>query len=336
MSARDDQPRIVGDPATEARPGFDLEPDAVRLMLTARSYPSTLERLGIRDLDQRELLALIPRVVEDAEILAEVTRGANMLREGAGLDVPTPPIDKEQEAWNALQERIVPGQGLISILAHTVSTDVVRAWHRSRGIEDELTWASLADLGQQMVVHRRTFGELGHHTVGWTAMEWTGKLFWLGRLQFDLHRTTILDGADAEHPGRFVLGTHIPATGPLRPADVEDSFARATAFARAHFADLDEEGHPPFGHDFDCCSWLVSADLPEMVGTETNLGRFAALWDIRKTFDAEKDAVFFVFNRRPPYEVSELPRDSRLRDGLVERFEDGRGWTGGFGHLLRS
>lgn len=331
MSSRDDQPRLIGDPVTEVRPGYDLEPDAVRLMLTAPSFPRLLELLGIRGIDQSELLALIPAIAADAEILAEITRGANMLRGGAGLDVPTPPIQQETDRWNTLQERITPGQGLIAILAHVVGTDVVRAWHRARGVAETVSWASLADLGQQMVVHRRVFGELGLHTAFWTAMNWTGKLFWLGRLQVDLHRTTVLDGADGEHPGRWVLGLHIPATGPLTPQSVDDSLDQLSAFARAHFADLD----PRIGEEFECHSWMINPELAAMLGRDSNLGNFALRWKVLNTWDAEKDAVFFVFSKRPPYDVAELPRDSRLRDGLVERFEDGRGWLGGTGYLRR-
>lgn len=333
---QDDRPQVIGDPVTEVRPGYQLEPDAVRLMLTAPSFPTLLDLLGIRGIDQEELLALIPAVTADDEILSEVTRGANLLRAGAGLTVPTPALDQEQKAWNDLQERIVPGQGLIAILAHVVGTDVVRAWHRARGVDEATSWASLADLGQQMVVHRRVFGELGLHTVSWTAMNWTGRLFWLGRLQIDLHRTTVLDGATSEQPGRWVLGLHIPATGPLTPASVDESLARMSAFAREHFADLDHEGYPPFGTDYECHSWMINHELATMLGADSNLGHFARRWDVKNTWDAEKDAVFFVFSKRPPYEVAELPRDSRLRDGLVERFLDGRGWLGGAGHMRRA
>lgn len=356
MSNRaDDRPRIIGDPPTAVRPAYDLEADAVRLMLTARSVPRLMELLDMDEQDRAELAALLPSVVADAELLAAVTEMANLLRREAGLDAATAPLEDHAERLNALQERIVPGQGLLVILAHMVATDVVRAWHMARGLSEQESWLALSDLGQQMRVHRATFGELGHHTVGWTALNWAGRLFWLGRLQFDLHR----DGGDGDGDrdgdgdgdddgraddggkdrtdrggngsggGRWQIGTHIPATGPLLPAEVNASFDRATGFFSAHFGDLD-------AHEFVCHSWLVNAELPEIVGPGSNLGSFAARWEIEKTFRADDDAVFFVFNRRPPYDPARLPTDTRLRTAIVERLLDGRGWTGGAGRLTRS
>ncbi|MCT1653126.1 acyltransferase domain-containing protein [Brachybacterium muris] len=334
MSNRaDDRPRILGDPPTAVRPAFELEADAVRLMLTSRSTPRLMELLGMDEQERTELAPLLPRVAADEELLGAVAEMANLLRREAGLDATTAPLEEHTERLNALQERILPGQGLLVILAHMVATDVVRAWHAARGLGEEESWRALSDLGQQMRVHRATFGELGHHTVGWTALNWTGRLFWLGRLQFDLHRAG---------EGRWQIGTHIPATGRLLSAEVDASFDRATTFFTSHFGDLaeDENGadgsRTSFGHTFVCHSWLVNAELPEIVGPESNLGAFAARWEIEKTFRADDDAVFFVFNRRPPYEPTELPTDTRLRTALVERLLDGRGWTGGTGRLTRS
>lgn len=347
MTRPDDRPEILGDPPTVVRPAFALEADAVRLMLGARSLPRLMELLGISEQDRTELAAVLPAAVADDEVLAAVTEIANLLRREAGLDAEPAPLEQQVERLNALQERVLRGQGLIAILAHLVSTDVVRAWHAARGLGEEESWLALSDLGQQMRVHRATFGELGHHTVGWTAMNWTGRLFWLGRLQFDLHRSEA-------RGGRWQIGTHIPATGPLAPAAVEESFDRAAEFFTARFGDLgvatgaavgadaaDGAGATdgpiaPFGHEFVCHSWLVNAELPAIVGPESNLGAFAARWEIEETFAAADDAVFFVFNRRPPYDPADLPRDTRLRAAIVERLLDGRGWTGGKGRLRRT
>lgn len=323
----DPRPEMIGDPPTAVRPTFALEPDAVAVMLTAPSAPALMDRLGISPEDQAQLLELLPQVAADSELLVAVTEIANLLRAEAGLDAQPAALGEHTERLNALQERLLPGQGLLMIAAHLVSTDVVRAWHTARGLTQEQSWLALSDLGQQMRVHRLTFGELGHHTLAWTAMNWTGRLFWLGRLQFDLHRS----GA-----GRWRIGTHIPATGPLTPAAVEESFAAAQQFFPSRFADLSAESEGEvFGREFVCHSWLVNEELPQIVGPDSNLGAFAARWTVEKTFPAADDAVFFVFNQRPPYQLADLPQRSRLQRGLIARLEDGRGWLGGKGRLSR-
>ena len=318
---------MIGAPPTAARPPSPLDPTAVAVMLTARSVPALLQRLGVSAEDGEELLELLPQIAADAELLAAVTEIANLLRTEAGLDAEPAPLGTHADRLNTLQERLRPGQGLLMIAAHLVSTDVVRSWHRARGLSDQQSWQVLSDLGQQMRVHRLTFGELGHHTLAWTAMNWTGRLFWLGRLQFDLHRSG---------DGHWRIGTHIPATGPLEPAGVEESFDAAGRFFPDHFPDLAERAEgADFGREFVCHSWLVNQELPEIVGPGSNLGSFAARWNIEKTFPASDDAVFFVFNRRPPYDPDQLPRRSRLQRAIIERLRNGRGWQGGKGRLRR-
>lgn len=327
---------MIGDPPTVARPAAALDPAAVAVMLTAPSVPALLQRLGSSAQDRDELLELLPRLAADDELLTAVTQIANLLRAEAGLDAEPAPLGEHAEHLNALQERLQPGQGLLMIAAHLVSTDVVRSWHRARGLTEEQSWQALSDLGQQLRVHRLTFGELGHHTLAWTAMNWTGRLFWLGRLQFDLHRSSA---------GHWRIGTHIPATGPLDPEAVEESFDAAGRFFPDHFPDLAEQTEraeqaeqaesTDFGREFVCHSWLVSQELPEIVGPGSNLGSFAARWSIEETFAATDDAVFFIFNRRPPYDTAQLPRRSRLQRAIIDRLQDGRGWLGGKGRLRR-
>ncbi len=318
------QYETIGSPVTAIRPGFDMEEAAVRLMLTAPSAPALLDTLGITGQDAEELLALIPAVVEDPQMLTAVTQGANLLRRHVGLEASPADLSAHTEAWNALQQPLAPGIGLIAILAHVVSTDVVRTFHRERGIDEATSWATLADLGQQMRVHRTCSGRLGLLKHRWTALNWTGRLIALGRLQFDLHRRR-LPGRDEE---QWLLGAHIPATGPLEPAACDESFRRARALASEQFPDLGIDGV------IVCDSWMISEGFREVLGPESNLSRFAARWEILSREDATADAIYFVFNRENTKDRADLPRRTRLERALAERISSGEGWQGGLG-LLR-
>lgn len=323
------RPELLGDPVTEARATFELDGPAVAAMLTAPAFGPTLDLLGVAEPDRSELLALVPAVVADDEVLGAVVDEANRLRRAAGLRATAPDIADRADALNALQERIAPGQGLIAILAHTVSTDVVRAWHAARGLTPEESWGALADLGQQMRVHRLTFGALGHHTLSWTAMNWAGRLFWHGRLQYDLHHR--------EEEDRWVIGVHIPATGPLEPAEVDASLATGPAFLAERFTDLQgdrPDDAPRFGTELVCGSWLLSPDLPAMLPATSNLVAFQRRWSIVSTFPCSDDAVFFVFHRRPPYDVAQIEARTSLERAVVERLRSGEPWRGGFGRLV--
>ena len=85
---RDAQLEILGDPPQAVRATEDLPSAAIAAMLRAPSTPALLELLGVTGADHAELSALIGPAVEDPEILAEITRTANLLRAGAGLAVP--------------------------------------------------------------------------------------------------------------------------------------------------------------------------------------------------------------------------------------------------------
>lgn len=322
----------------------ELPAAAVRTMLTAPSRGTLLTRLGITGEDAAELAPLADAAAADEEVLAEVTAVANELRAGAGLEVPALDLAARKEEHDALQQRLAPGEGLVPILAFLVSTSTVRAWHAARGLSPEQSWHVLADLGQQMRVHRAGTGRLGLHQLNWVTGNWAGRLVHLGRLQFDLSRRRVARleiGAERtaeDEPMRWVLGTHIPATGPLDPAEVEDSFARATAYATAHYPELGEgrgPDEPAFGHEFTCDSWLLSEELAEITGADSNLARFAGLWQVLTPSRMDDAALFFVFGLRPPVDPASLPRRTRLERGVAERLADGRGWTGGTGRLLR-
>jgi hypothetical protein len=292
---------------------------------------AALERLGITGRDQEELAALIPRALEVPALLRAVTRSANLLRSSAGLDASPAPLTDLAEHHDALQQQIAPGEGLVAILAHVVSTDTVRAWHAARGLTEEQSWQVLADLGQQMRVHRASSGDrLGLHQVAWTAMNWSGLLVHLGRLQFDLHHSA----AD----GRRIIGVHIPATGPLDPDAVEASFEAASEYFPAAYPDLAAnapEGTAPFGREFECHSWLMNRVLVDTLGTDSNIGAFVDRFTIADCAPDGDGAAFFVFSARRPYDPQQLPRRTRLERAVGDRLADGRGWSTGHGFLVR-
>jgi hypothetical protein len=361
-------------PPAEIRAEDELTTADVRVMLTAPSRAALLEQLGITGADAEELLPLLDAAAADGEVLAEVTATANRLRAAAGLEVPAVDLVADKQRHDALQQRLAPGEGLIPVLAFLVSTSTVRSWHAARGLSESLSWHVLADLGQQMRVHRVGTSRLGLHQLHWVSGNWAGRLVHLGRLQFDLSRSSVArlehgaEGASAEGAGsegagaectgaaagaagtgatrtgtagleRWVVGTHIPATGPLDPAAVDASFDAAVAYFTQNYADLNADrpaDAPRFGHEFTCDSWLLSDQFAEITGPESNLARFAARWELIGSDPRGADgALFFTFGRRPPVDPATLPRRTRLERGVAERLADGRGWTTGSGRLLR-
>ena len=232
------------------------------------------------------------------------------LRDGVGgfdsearpFEVIDPPDREKSDAeW---------GIGVLPMLALLASAEDVAGFHAGRGIDPEISRASLADLGQQAWVHRRTYGAFGLHTYGWLQVAWSGALYWLGRLQFNL----------THFESDWVVSTHIPESGPLTPQSVADSFGRARTFFATHFADYPTRL-------FHCASWLLDPQLTEVLPAESNMVRFQRLWQLRgEGSPGDADAIFFVFRRRGEVDHATLPQHTTLERAVVDKIIKGGHW----------
>lgn len=87
---------------------------------------------------------------------------------------------------------------------------------------------------------------------------------------------------------------------------------------------------PEFARTFWCDSWLLNPALEEIT-PGSNLAHFARRWRIAESLEDVDGVVFFVFDRRPPYDLEDLPSTTRLERAIRERLLDGRGWHRGIG-----
>lgn len=264
--------------------------------------------LGFRDDDRADLLAAVERVRSRRADLATVAR----LAEGVVGTIGDGGLDWDRRStqipWADGDEA-----GVLAVLAFLVTAPEAAACHARRGVAPEISAATLADLGQQVQVHRLTDGAFGLHTPEWVTLVWSGFLYALGRLQFNL--------ALEEPDGRpeWVLSTHIPRTGPLTAAAADASFAAATAFFAGHFPDVPTE-------KFHCGSWLLDPALSERL-PGSNLAAFQQRWTRYGDADpGTADVLLFVFSRRGPVDPATLPTDTALRRLAVARLTSGAGW----------
>ena len=281
-------------------------PDA-RTVLGDDALGSHLHRLGLRPDDLVATVDVARRVLEQPAELTEVDRLAAHLRQGLGHF----PGEPDQGGWPGYDPATDPhGHGVLALLALAVTAEDLAAYHRSRDVPAEVSARTLTELGQQVWVHRLTYGNLGLHTYDWLTVTWSGSLYWLGRLQFNLQR---LDG-------RWVCSTHIPRSGPLDPAAVDASLARAAQFFPAHFPD-----HPV--EDFWCRSWLLDPELAAALAPASNIARFQARWQLYgDPMPGDDDALFFTFARRGVDDLCALPRSTSLERAVLDRLRKGGHW----------
>jgi hypothetical protein len=262
--------------------------------------------LGFRGRDVADLLAVAAAVADRDDDLEWIAQAADRIVSHIGDFLPW----RADGDWADLEvQRDALGTGVLPMLTLLVTAPDVAAFHATRGVPAEVSTATLADLGQQVWVHRLTYGEFGLHTQGWLTRAWSGALYWLGRLQFEL---CLLD--------EWVLSTHIPRAGPLSPSSVDHAFAAATEFFGRYFPDYPTR-------DFYCESWMLDPQLSALL-PDSNLAAFQRRWSLapdRRPGDA--DVLFFVFNQRGPVDPESLPTDTALRRAIAKGLAAGQHWS---------
>ena len=277
--------------------------------LSDPELPRRAADLGFRDHDIADLVRVVEAALHSADDLATVTRLAAGVLNTIGY------VDSEFERRRIdLPHSGRLGTGVLPMLALLVTAPEAAAYHASQGVPDDVSTATLADLGQQVHVHRLTYGEFGLHTQWWVNLVWSGFLYRVGRLQFNL----ALERPEADP--EWVLSTHIPMSGPLTTAGADESFAAARTFFAEHFPDYPTRW-------FHCRSWLLDPALSELL-PESNLAAFQRRWTLYgRAEPGIEDLLFFVFQRRGHIDPTSLPRDTALRRMAVDRLLSGRGWN---------
>lgn len=288
--------------------------------------PGVLRDLGVTEEDIAELIQAVPNETETPAIwrLLELTTWAIVGPMGTVGDWPALP------RWSAATG--AAGRGFY-VWVYLAGLPFIRAFHRERGIPDDVSRATIADLGRN-VRHGRSL--TGHAAVAdpwWLALHLRGSLYELGRLQFEratvgtrLSAALAAAGVAAE-PGDSALSVHIPAfAGPLDPAACAESFARAAAFFARHFPE--ERYEIAF-----CYSWMLDDALAEYLPRTSNIIRFTDRFQPAYRFDANDDTILrFVFGRGD-LPLDAYPQRTTLERGVITHLESGRHWHGGAGWL---
>lgn len=283
-----------------------------------------LRRLGVPSAQAEEILATVPAVEGDPALRWLLGRCAQQLVQDMGVNGPLQP-------WPALPASLgLPGRYLY-VLVYLATLPFVRRYHQQRGIPEDISWATLADLGRHLAIHQRIAGEGGLTAHNWLTLHFRGVIYALGRLQF--HRSHITYDADTIarlglpfRRGNPCLGVHIPESGPLSPEACDASFQGAREFFPRHFPD---ESY----RIATCGSWLLDDQLAEYLPASSNIVRFQHRFQLLpggRPCDGE--IISFVF-RRNDARLDDLPQRTTLERAIVAHLRAGRHWQARWGWL---
>lgn len=266
-----------------------------------------VHRLQIPAPDRAELLAARPDPDSDPALWWLFTHCQAMLRARMGETGDLP-------AWPRLPER---GRYLYPWVFLATVPDV-RAYHRKHGVDDAISWGSLAALGAQMGNNRLRYGEGGLQGHNWVTFHFRGVVYALGRLHFE-RSVTDFDAAGGPRRGEPALGVHIPE-GRLTPESCDAAIERAGLFFARCFPD------EPYRFA-TCSSWVLDPQLREYLDPHSNIIRFLDRFTLVPD-DGENDdemVVDFIF-KRPFAQLERLPQDTTLQRAIVQHIRAGRHW----------
>ncbi|WP_348541710.1 acyltransferase domain-containing protein, partial [Streptomyces sp. MZ04] len=301
-------------------------PGAGAVLPDADDLAEVLLDLAVGHEDINGLVELRGRLVEDPDARWLLDRCVEALvrdmgRPGAGPRIPVLP-----------EELGEPGRCFF-VFVYVAARPRVRAYHRGRGIPDDVSRRTLADLGRHLAVHRRAHGGRGLVVPGWNSLHFRGELYQLGRLQFQravlgARMGSVTSAAGhAAGPGDPCLNLHITDfRGPLTPEACDRSLALAREFFARHFPEERYETAV-------CHSWLLDPQLKRYLPPEANIVHFQERFRVARGYEEEPDddaPIAFVFGDRG-LPVAELPRRTRVERAVGDHLRAGGHWYGGHG-----
>ena len=287
--------------------------------LPDRTYlPAIFERLAIAEDDQEEILAAWPSPDADADTWDSLRRAYDTLVKDLGgfapLDLPRPSLET------------TPLGRYFFVYVYLAALADVRRFHARRGVPDDISWATLSDLGRNLVRDRLLLGDGGLRTSGWLTLHFRGSIYELGRLQFDRMQVRAAHVADAFQEGEAALGIHIPESGPLTAEACEESLTQAQPFFARHFPETPTR----LGI---CNSWLLDPQLADYLAPDSNIMRFQRRFTLAGDgHDGDADVLRFVFHRIAP-NTDDLPQRTTLERAIVAHLRAGKHWRSPTGWL---
>lgn len=226
-------------------------------------------------------------------------------------------VDKELEI---LAEEKNISHNLLSLAFCLLCTDIMHDRYKEQGIGDDVYYDSLIDLTIWAKVCHRDYGEWGMKEFHWVSRALRGKLYRLGRLQFELipyKFDTYSRGGYTVNKGDTVINVHIPEGGAMTSEMRLDSYKRA---------------YKMFGLNvFVIESYLLYPKQFDFLPENSNILSLMREYDIiRHGEDDTMKDMWRIFGRREKFIPSELPRDTSLQrayaDHLAKTGKNGWGY----------
>ena len=192
--------------------------------------------------------------------------------------------------------------------------------YRAKGIDDDIFYATMFDLTVCCRVCQTQCGIYGIPQIiyrHWCRMVLKGKIFRLGRLEFELYES----GVDASIGDRQLkkgdpcINVHIPRYLPLDEEACEAAYDQARDFF-ARFFGMDD-------CVFLCHSWLLHPWMREVLPERSRILRFQNHFQLLEATQDPAGAAGWIFPNCEDKDLSEYPAETSLQRAALERIRSG-------------
>jgi len=213
--------------------------------------------------------------------------------------------------------------------------------YKQKNIPEEIYWETIKDLKNKLLECKKVYGVWGMVATSWFRWYYTCERFALGRLQFEkfifekgetenvrrlgkeTYSAPIEEGYRGIKYGDALYNCHIPSSGSLREEDVISSFKKAYEFYNI-------EGIMTI----ICNSWLLYPPHYEVYPENSNLRRFADLFDITESHENEDNPDSWRVFNTDSKDYENLPEDTSLQRRFKKYLVEGHKMGNGFGVIL--
>ena len=218
---------------------------------------------------------------------------------------------------------------------YTIAIEDMENLYKEKNISHDIFIDTIGDLAVWINRNHTWTGEWGFTQYGWLIHHIRGRLFKLGRLQFematikeDLHGKWMLPpeefGLDLKIGDPF-LSVHIQSGGKLDEAACLESFERAKEF----FPKVLNYNFKAFG----CFTWLFDPAFENLLPPDSNILKFQKLFKIYPIHETY-GGLNYMFVNITKENIKDAPTDTYFRKKLVEHILSGGIMQDGGGYRL--
>lgn len=187
----------------------------------------------------------------------------------------------------------------------------------------------IAVLAEDLAVHRSGYALGSTHCEdeegSWTAYVEEDEKNWIGypyredgRVDKDKINLGKAEWEKVLEKGDPVVSVHIPATGKLTRELIDQTVEETREFLRTYYPEWKYKA-------FVCFSWLMSAQLDELLGPDTNIVKFSRMFRRLTRKSKGQDVFSFVFLKPDMnFDIKDLPENSSLERALKKLYLDGK------------